>query len=190
MRLASIIAAAFGFGELVAMLLTFGPLLQGAGHVTVTAKHPVWIETKWPFHGDEWGEGTAFQCKAENCGVKIDLYIRPKVGFCSSTTGVVDDAELERLSDFDFMNGDTVALGDGHVINVAWMKGRIRAYKIARLNRLRRSAITVAFNNDSDALVATVVIYDADPVAAEPVVIEFLNGQAIQRWIMHALGFA
>lgn len=166
------------------MLLHFGP--QGFG--SVAPKQPVWIETKWPFLMDQWGEGKAFQCKAKDCGVELKLYIRPKIGFCSSTTGVADDAELERLSDFDFMNGDTVALGDGHDIYIASMKGRIRAYAIAGHNHSLTSAITVAFNNNSDALVATVAVSDAQPDAVEPVVIEFLNGQTIQRWVMLALG--
>ncbi|HSP50712.1 MAG TPA: hypothetical protein VLN61_11140 [Pseudolabrys sp.] len=80
---------------------------------------------------DQWGEGKAFQCKAADCGVELNLYIRLKIGFCSSSTGVVDDNELERLSDLDFMNGPGVALGEGHEINVAWMKGLLRAYAIA-----------------------------------------------------------
>jgi hypothetical protein len=188
MRLASIGAAAFGLGGLAAASLFFGPLLQGDGRETVAPKHPVWIETKWPFLVDEWGEGKAFQCKAESCSVDINLYIRPKIGFCSSTTGVADDAELERLSDFDFMNGDTIPLGEGHSISIAWMKGRLRAYTFARPGRLRPSAITVAFNNGNDALIATVVVFDAHPMTVEPAVIEFLNGQAIQRWVKLALG--
>jgi hypothetical protein len=188
MRLASIVAVAFGCGGLVAALFLFGPSLQRVGPVPGTPKHPVWIEMKWPFLGDEWGQGKAFQCKAENCGVELNLYIRPKIGFCNSTTGIADDAELERLSDFDFMNGDTVALGDGHDINIASMKGRIRAYAFAKPYQSGRSAITVAFNNNSDALVATVAVHDARPTAVEPVVIEFLNGQTIQRWVMLALG--
>ena len=188
MRIASIVAAAFGCGGLVAALFLFGPSLQRVGPVPGTPKHPIWIEMKWPFLGDEWGQGKAFQCKAENCGVELNLYIRPKIGFCSSTTGVADDAELERLSDFDFMNGDTVALGDGHDINIASMKGRIRAYAIASPNRSRTSAITVAFNNNSDALVATVMLKNAQPTAVKPAVIEFLNGKTIQRRVTIALG--
>jgi hypothetical protein len=188
MKRTSIVVAAFGIGGAVAFVLLFGSGLPRVGPITVTPKHAVWIETKWPFLMDQWGEGKAFQCKAENCGVELNLYIRPKVGFCSSTTGVADDVELERLSDFDFMNGDTVALGDGRDINVAWMKGRIRAYAFSKPNRSRISAIAIAFNNNSDALVATVVVNDAQPTAVEPVVIEFLNGQTIQRWVMLALG--
>jgi len=111
MRRTATVAAAFGFGGVLALLLLFGPGLQRVAPVTVTPKQAAWIETKWPFLMDQWGEGKAFQCKAADCGVELNLYIRPKVGFCSSTTGVADDAELERLSDFDFMNGDIVALG-------------------------------------------------------------------------------
>ena len=184
----STVVAAFGFGGVVALLLLFGPGLQRVGPVTVTPKQPVWIETKWPFLMDQWGEGKAFQCKAENCGVELSLYIRPKIGFCSNTTGVGDDNELERLSDFDFMNGAIVALGEGHEINVAWMKGRIRAYTIAGPNRTRTSAISIAYNNNSDALVATVILNDAQPNVVEPAVIEFLNEKTMLRWVAITLG--
>lgn len=188
MRRTATVAAAFGFGGVVALLLYFVPVLQRAGPVTVTQNHPVWIETKWPFPMDQWGEGKAFQCKAADCGVELNLYIRAKIGFCSNTTGVADDNELERLSDFDFMNGAIVALGEGHEINVAWMKGRIRAYAIARPSRSRATAISIAYNNDSDALVATVILNGAQPRAVEPAVIEFLNGKTMLRWVTITLG--
>jgi hypothetical protein len=194
MRRSATVAAAFGFGGVVALLFYLVPELQRAGSVTVTPHHPVWIETKWPFLMDQWGEGKAFQCKAVDCGVELNLYIRSKIGFCSSTTGVADDYELERLSDFDFMNGAIVALGEGHEINVAWMKGRLRTYSIASPSaitsptRSRTTAISIAYNNDSDALVATVILNDAQPTAVEPVVIEFLNGEVVRRWVTNTLG--
>ncbi len=141
---------------------------------------------------DQWGEGTAFQCKAKDCGADLKLYIRSKIGFCSSTVGVADDNELERLSDFDFMSGAPAALGDGREIDVAWMKGRLRAYAIAGTiatpTRPRATAISIAYNNNSDALVATVVVDDGQPAAVEPVVIAFLNGERMQRWVRQTLG--
>jgi len=79
-----------------------------------------------------------------------------------------------------------IALGQGHEINVALMKGRLPSYAIA--NRPRASAISIAYNNDSDALVATVVINDARPDAVEPAVIEFLNGQTMPHWVTVTLG--
>src|ERR1700730_8636073 len=153
MRRTTTVAAAFGIGGVVGLLFYFVPGLQRIG--PATPNHPVWNETKWPFLTDQWGAGKAFQCKAADCGVELKLYIRSKIGFCSSTTGVADDNELERLSDFDFMNGAIVALGEGHEINVAWMKGRLRTYAIASPTRSRTNAISIAYNNDSDALVAT-----------------------------------
>jgi hypothetical protein len=188
MRRTATVAAAFGFGGVVALLLYFVLGLHRDGPVTVASNHPVWIETKWPFLMDQWGEGKAFQCKAADCGVELNLYIRAKIGFCSSTTGVADDNELERLSDFDFMNGAFVALDKGHEINVAWMKGRLRAYAIGSPSRSRTSAISIAYNNNSDALVATVILNDEQPTAVEPTIIEFLNGQTIQRWVKLSLG--
>lgn len=86
------------------------------------------------------------------------------------------------------MNGPGVALSEGHEINVAWMKGRIRAYAIANPNRSRASAISIAYNNNSDALVATVILNDAPPNAVEPAVIEFLNEKTMLRWVAITLG--
>lgn len=175
------IAAVFALGGAAALLLSFG--VRPAVPVTI-ARHPVWTEVKWPFLMDQWGEGTAFQCKAANCGVELNLYLRAKFGFCSSTIGVNNDEELERLSNFDFMNGNFTAVGGGHEIDVGWMKGRIRAYASGS----RASALTAAFNNDSDAMVATVLLADGHAAAAEPAIVEFLNGEVVQRWVKNKLG--
>jgi hypothetical protein len=183
MRRIATIAAAFGISA-AALLFYLVPVSTGPA----TAPHPVWTETKWPFPMDQWGEGKAFQCKATDCGAELKLYIRPKIGFCSSTTGVADDNELERLSDFDLMNGASVALGIGHEIKVAWIKGRLRTYTIAGPNRPPASAISIAYNNDSDALVATVVVNGAPSATVEPMVIDFLNGEVIKRWVTTTLG--
>jgi hypothetical protein len=179
---------AVGFGAAVVLSLYFFVELQSIGPANVTPKHPVWIEAKWPFLIDQWGEGKAFQCKAADCGAELNLYIRAKIGFCSSTTGIADDDELERLSDFDFMNSHVTAFAGGHEIDVAWMKGRIRAYATASPFRSQTYALSVAFNNNYDALVATVVLKDGQPDGVEPVIIQFLNGKTIQRWVMLTLG--
>src|SRR3974377_881897 len=67
------------------------------------AMQPVWTETKWPFLQDQWGIGKAFVCMPADCGVKINLFSRPKIGFCNCSTGVSDDAELERVADTEFI---------------------------------------------------------------------------------------
>lgn len=162
--------------------------LQPADPAPAEPAHATWVETKWPFLMDQWGEGKSFQCKTADCGAELNLYIRAKIGFCSSTIGIADDDELERLSDFDFMNGHATALARGHEIDVAGMKGRIRAYATVSPIHSSTYAFSVAFNNNSDALVATVVLNGAQPAAIEPVIIQFLNGRTIQHWVTHALG--
>lgn len=180
------IAAAFAIGGAVALLSAV--VFQRAAPVAVSAGQPAWTEVKWPFLMDQWGEGVAFQCKAVDCGVDLTVYLRAKFGFCSSTIGVADDDELERLSNFDFMDGSYAALGAGHEIEVGWMKGRIRAYGIGGGNRPRASALTAAFNNDSDAMVATVLLKDTRPATVEQAILEFLNGAQAQRWVKLKLG--
>ena len=170
------------------LLLIILASLQTVGVAPADPAHSTWIETKWPFLMDQWGEGKAFQCKAVDCGAELYLYIRAKIGFCSSATGVADDGELERLSDFDFIKGHVTTLGGGHEVDIAGMKGRLRVYAIASPILLQTHAVSVAFNNNSDALVATVVLNGGHPAAMEPVIIQFLNGETIQRWVTHKLG--
>jgi hypothetical protein len=42
---------------------------------------PAWTEFKWPFPVDQWGIGRAFVCKPAECGVEVNVYLRPKIGF-------------------------------------------------------------------------------------------------------------
>jgi len=172
----------------VALFLIVLACLQPMSLVHSDQVDSVWTETKWPFLMDQWGEGKSFQCKQADCGTELNLYIRAKIGFCSSTTGVADDNELERLSDFDFMAGQAIALGSGHEIDVAGMKGRFRAYAIASSTLSQTYAFSVAFNNNSDAIVATVTAKRGPPSAVEPAIVQFLNGGKIQRWVIATLG--
>ena len=190
MKRVTIIAAivAFALGGLVGVVGLFAwPLLNRSG-VGVTPSHPVWAEAQWPFAMDEWGKGKAFQCKAADCGAEVNLYIRAKIGFCNCTTGVSDDDELDRLSDFNLMGNKLSVLGPGHPIAVAWMNGRSRSYTVAGPFRAGQSALAVAFNDHCDAIVATVVVAHDRPAIIEPSVIEFLNSKTILGWAEVTLG--
>ena len=112
---------------------------------------------------DQWGKGKAFRCTAADCGAEVNLYIRAKIGFCNCTTGVSDDDELDRLSDFNLMGDKPSVLGPGHPITVAWMKGRSRRLRGRRAISARQSALAVAFNDHCDAIVATVVVAHDQP---------------------------
>jgi hypothetical protein len=190
MRRTTAIAAVTGLG-LGALVGAFAclawPLLAGDADATPPS-HPVWAEVQWPFPIDEWGKGKAFRCDAANCGAEVNLYIRAKIGFCNCTTGVSDDNELDRLSDFSLMGEKPRVLGPGHQIDIAWMKGRIRSYAVTNFYRAPNSALAIAFNDHCDAVVATVVIPHNRPAALEPSVIAFLNSKTIVNWTEVTLG--
>jgi hypothetical protein len=149
---------------------------------------PVWAEVTWPFPMDQWGTGRAFACKAADCGAEVKLYLRAKLGSCNCTTGVADDADLDRMSDFDLVGGEVSPLGAGRPITIAWMKGRSRAYALAARNRPGKSAVSVVFNDRCDMIVATVVLPHDRPAGIEPGVMEFLNSRPVVHWAELALG--
>jgi hypothetical protein len=153
------------------------------------APHPAWTEVAWPFPVDQWGRGKAFRCKGADCGADVSLYLRAKIGFCNCVTGVSDDAELDRMSDFDLI-GAGVPLGAGRRIDVGRMQGRSRAYALrqAEGKTAGKTAISVAFNDRCDMVVATAVVSSDRPATIEPDVITFLNSHTVLRWAETALG--
>src|SRR6476619_865814 len=154
---------------------------SGAGDGTLAAAlQPSWTELPWPFPMDQWGKGKAFQCKAADCGAEVAVYIRAKIGFCNCATGVADDEELDRISDFDLMGNQLTALGPGQPITVAWMKGRSRAFSVGA-QHAGRSALSLGFNDRCDAIVATAVAGLERPAAIEAAVLEFLNSPVVAR---------
>jgi hypothetical protein len=149
------------------------------------AHQPVWTEVAWPFPVDQWGGGWAFQCKAADCGIDVNLYLRPKIGFCNCQTGVADDEELDRVGDLDLVGSTKSALGPGRPIAVRWMNGRSRGYEVGAPSA--KPVLSLAFNNRCDVVVATVVA-GSDPVAQEQAVLEFLNGDLVLERVETVLG--
>jgi hypothetical protein len=147
--------------------------------------NPVWTETAWPFPTDQWGRGKAFRCKAADCGAEVHLYLRAKIGSCNCVTGVSDDAELDRMSDFNLI-GEASPLGTGRQINVGRMQGRSRAYALGK--PAGNTAISVAFNDRCDMVVATAVVSRDRPESVEPGVLSFLNSERVLRWAEVTLG--
>ncbi len=151
----------------------------------VTSREPVWTEGAWPFPVDQWGRGWAFQCKAADCGTDVDLYLRPKIGFCNCQTGVADDEELDRVGDLDLVGSGGSAGETGRPITVHGMKGRSRSYRVGAPSA--KPILSLAFNNRCDVIVATVVAGN-NPAAQELAVLEFLNGEVILHWTEVVLG--
>jgi len=181
------VVAAFGLGGAVG---TFALLARnlGDGGSALSPPHPVWSEVQWPFPMDQWGGGRAFQCKPADCGTEVNIYLRAKLGSCNCTTGVADDEELDRMSDLDLAGGEVSPLGAGRPITIAWMKGRSRAYTLTARNPPGKTAISVAFNDRCDMIVATAVLPHDRPATIEPDVISFLNSRTVLRWAEVALG--
>jgi hypothetical protein len=148
---------------------------------------PVWTEAAWSFPIDQWGEGWAFQCKAADCGIDVNLYLRPKIGFCNCQTGVADDEELDRVGYVDLVGSERSARGPGRPITVHTMKGRSRGYAVGAPSA--KPVLSLAFNSRCDVVVATVVA-GGDPVAEEQAVLEFLNGDLVLQRVELVLGLS
>jgi hypothetical protein len=123
-----------------------------------------------------------------DCGVKVEVYIRPKIGFCNCSNGVYDDGELERVGDTELVSRDFRPLGPGHPIKVGWMYGRSRPYLASDDEGRERQLISVAFNDECDAVVALAAVGGGDPTALDPSVIAFLNNRPLVLWVKKELG--
>src|SRR5450631_968587 len=117
-----------GAGLMAGSVAVFGVRAPADPGTVETTSNPAWIEVKWPFLLDQWGIGKAFTCLPADCGVKVDVYVRPKIGFCNCATGVSDDAELERVADTDLVSPTAKPLGPGGAVKIGWMSGRSRRY--------------------------------------------------------------
>ena len=181
------LVAAFGLGGAVGAfaLLARNP---DDGVPALSPPRPVWTEVQWPFPMDHRGSGKAILCKMVDCSTELKISLRAKIGSCNCTTGMADDEELDRMSDLDLVGGEVSPLGAGWPVTIAWMKGRSRAYTLTARNPPGKTAISVAFNDRCDMIVATVVLPHDRPATIEPGVMEFLNSRTVLHWAEVALG--
>jgi len=156
---------------------------QSAGPRAMT---PRFTGVAWPFPMDQWGLGHAYRCEARDCGTRVEVYVRAKIGFCNCATGVSDDAELERVADVELLDPKFSAPGDGHEIKVAWMKGRSRPYDVP--GHAAAATLAIAFNDKCDVIVATAVVPDGPAARVEPAVLGFLNSETVIHWAEKVLG--
>jgi hypothetical protein len=152
-----------------------------------TAMEAAWTEVKWPFLLDQWGIGKAFVCMPADCGSRLEVYVRPKIGFCNCSTGVSDDTELERVGDTDLVNPEVRPLGPGRPIRVGWMEGLVRAYRVPGGPTDKR-LLSVAFNDECDVVVALASLGNGDPSVARVAVMDFLNSKPMVLWAKRELG--
>jgi hypothetical protein len=141
-----------------------------------------WQEVAWPFLRDAWPAGRAYHCDAAACGEEMDVYARPKIGFCNCTTGVADDDEVDRVADLDLLSERFVPQEAGKVIHVADMAGRARSYTIDMPDGSKRTAVGIAASRRCDLMVAVAVTRVATP-GLEQKALAFLDSHIMTGWI-------
>jgi hypothetical protein len=145
-----------------------------------------WREIAWPFPRDGWPAGRAFHCDAASCGDDVELYVRPKIGFCNCDSGVADDDEVDRVADLDLMSDRFVPLEAGRVIRIADMSGRSRSYDLRMADGSRHAAVGIALSRRCDLLVA-VAQGKADASGVQRVALDFLASNDMARWMASAM---
>jgi hypothetical protein len=180
-RMAVYLTLVTALGAAAAFLVGRAP---GAGSLLNSA----FGQTKWPFLLDQWGTGEAFVCQPADCGVKIEVYIRPKIGFCNCSDGVYDDDELERVGDTELVSRDIDPLDEGQPITAGWLHGRSRIFFATDYEGREQWLISVAFHDGCDAVVALADVGQGDATALEPSVIAFLEKRLWLRWVKKELG--
>ena len=157
-----------------------------AGDQHAGAEIEGWQEIAWPFPRDGWPAGRAFHCATESCGDQVEVYVRPKIGFCNCDSGVADDEEVDRVADLDLMSARFVPLEPGRVIRIADMPGRLRSYDLQMSDGSRHAAVGIAASRRCDLLVAVAQGTGSAP-GIQRVVLDFLASSDITRWMASAM---
>jgi len=146
-----------------------------------------WREIAWPFPRDAWPTGRAFRCQSAACGEGVELYVRPKIGFCNCDSGVADDDEVDRVADLDMISPNFVPRAPGTVVRVAAMSGRARAYDLDMSDGSHHAAIGIALSHRCDLLVA-VVQGNGTASGVERAALALLGSSGMTRWMTAAMG--
>lgn len=125
-------------------------------YVSASASGQAWHSIAWPFPRDGWPPGHAYRCAAASCGSEMELYVRPKIGFCNCDTGVADDDEVDRVVDLDLISPRFRPLEQGQVVHIAGMAGRMRNYSLDMNDGSTRQAVGMAVSHRCDLMVAVV----------------------------------
>src|ERR1700675_1520111 len=168
------------------------PLAIGACAAVAAFEHgrpqaEVWQEIAWPFPRDGWPAGRAFRCSGELCGDDVELYVRPKIGFCNCDSGVADDDEVDRVADLDLMSQRFTPLEPGKVIRIADMPGRLRSYDLKMSDGSQHAAVGIAVSRRCDLLVAVAQGTGA-AAGIQRVALDFLGSDDMAHWMTSAMG--
>ncbi len=171
---------------LTALIVAIGAASSVAGYQHVRSGVDGWYEIAWPFPRDGWPAGRAFRCATAACGDAVEVYVRPKIGFCNCDSGVADDDEVDRVADLDLMSERFAPLAPGDVIEVADMRGRVRSYDLRMQDGSRHTAVGIAVSKHCDLMVAVAQGSGAAP-GVQRAALEFLGSSGMARWMTAAI---
>jgi hypothetical protein len=172
---------------LSAFAIAICTLSGSAGYERAGSDTDGWREIAWPFPRDGWPAGRAFRCENESCGEAVELYVRPKIGFCNCDSGVADDDEVDRVADLDLMSERFAPLQPGQPIRIADMPGRLRAYDLRMSDGSPHSAVGIAVSHRCDLLVA-VAQGTGEARGVERAALAFLGSHEMKSWMRVAMG--
>jgi len=135
-----------------------------------------WRRIAWPFGRDAFPPGRAWKRD------ETEVFVRPKLGFCGNCeTGVVEDSEVDRVSDVDLLDERFQPVREGKRIQITDLFGRARLYRVSKDGRERLvQGIAVSYN--CDLIVALVVGNVADDAIARSAH-RFLETNTVQVWL-------
>jgi hypothetical protein len=171
---------------IVVAVLAVGGLSGVAAYENSRSQVPDWREIAWPLPRDGWPAGRAFRCGAASCGDEIELYVRPKIGFCNCDRGVTDDDEVDRVADLDLLSERFVPLAAGEAIRVAEMPGRSRTYALRMPDGVQHGAVGIAVSRRCDLLVAVAQGKSAAAVVQQATM-KFLATDSMKQWMISAM---
>ena len=130
------------------------------------------------------GQGSAL--RQREGGAAVELYVRPKIGFCNCDTGVADDDEVDRVADLDLMSERFVPLAPGKVTEIDGMKGRSRPYDLRMSDGSQHTAIGIAVSRHCNLLVA-VAHGKGSASGVQREAVEFLGSSDMAHWMTAAI---
>lgn len=151
-----------------------------AAYVAAPARGEGWQDIAWPFPRDGWPPGRAYRCTAASCGAEMELYVRPKIGFCNCDSGVADDDEVDRVADLDLISPRFRPLQKGEVVRIGDMPGRARHYDLA--DGTQRRAVGMAVSRRCDLMVAVVQGHAGAPDLQHQA-LNYLASKNAEEWI-------
>jgi hypothetical protein len=161
-------------------------MLGAAGHNQARSQIEGWREIAWPFPRDGWPAGRAFRCATELCGDEIEVYVRPKAGFCNCDVGVADDDEVDRVADLDLISERFAPLEPGKPVRIAGLPGRLRSYDLSMADGSRHAATGIAVSRRCDLLVAVAQGKGTAP-QVQRMALEFLGSSDMTQWMISAM---